>query len=694
MTAECDYFRLYDPEAGAFTEWGDTLWTRVEEDMNLTQLAREISRESSSTELLEQFRERHAVPADQPIPDQKAFVLEYCQSRYDVPKVCPHPPVDGGERCVFHTPLDARDEHDDRAVRRALIEAINESEADPDAVGDTLANCFVGGRFGTLDLTYNSLEPSNNFPIDFRFCTFDELVLDHAEFESTVRFDYSTVRSGSAIDASFERGASFAHAEFGGDRLSFEKARFAGGLTDFEQVRFDVSDVDFSRASFLSTEVQFMGATFCVGSGADENTVNFHQSVFEGGQLNFENAKLGAVADRSPMETQRTEAHRRTDVYFSECKFSSDTTRFAGATFFGPVSFRGSIFGGRDVNFANASFIGAVREVPWTVEFSSSQFDCIEVNFMNAKFRDLTVLFDGVDFDCEELLFKRVATSSPIRMRETRLRKGEIEELEALDADGSSTVYDFTNARIGDVKLETHERETNLFESFKFLRTEFDGFDFSRHNVSLSNNNWVIHSSGFDLRDAPKSALQRLGKYARLVRSGPTSASGLAPADLEATYMKAKNGANRVGHDQAAGKFFQKEMKYRRRKYGDEIWDRTNHATVRLLAAWNWIKNYSLFMMSRYGESPWRVAGFSSAVMVVFAIVFTVVDQFLGTRLPDPYNGLFGPAMLSFESFTTLVLGGGNVESVPIQLLAYTEGFIGAFLIALFVFTLTRSIRR
>ena len=58
-----------------------------------------------------------------------------------------------------------------------------------------------------------------------------------------------------------------------------------------------------------------------------------------------------------------------------------------------------------------------------------------------------------------------------------------------------------------------------------------------------------------------------------------------------------------------------------------------------------------------------------------------------------PYGGLVGYGLLSLESFVALILGGGTEQTdLSVRLAATLEGFVGAFLIALFVFALTRSL--
>jgi stage V sporulation protein SpoVS len=99
-------------------------------------------------------------------------------------------------------------------------------------------------------------------------------------------------------------------------------------------------------------------------------------------------------------------------------------------------------------------------------------------------------------------------------------------------------------------------------------------------------------------------------------------------------------------------------------------------------------------LVTGYGEKPLRPVIASSTVIGVFAVLYWLLWTISSTPQPEGYGGVYGPLILSAESFTTLVIGGGSVNQSSIQLLAYTEGFLGAFLIALFVFTLTRSVHR
>ncbi|OYR40309.1 hypothetical protein DJ82_08005 [Halorubrum sp. Ib24] len=157
---------------------------------------------------------------------------------------------------------------------------------------------------------------------------------------------------------------------------------------------------------------------------------------------------------------------------------------------------------------------------------------------------------------------------------------------------------------------------------------------------------------------------------------------------LVTTYVLARNGANRVGDTNAASRFFRNEMLQRRRVHRKEARAR-GPPRKRLAAASDYVSNALFDLSSGYGERPGRVLTFSGSVVFVFAGAFAVL-------LPEPpYGGVLGYGLLSLESFVALILGGGTVQSdLAVRLAATLEGFVGAFLIALFVFALTRSLER
>jgi hypothetical protein len=106
------------------------------------------------------------------------------------------------------------------------------------------------------------------------------------------------------------------------------------------------------------------------------------------------------------------------------------------------------------------------------------------------------------------------------------------------------------------------------------------------------------------------------------------------------------------------------------------------------------MSNSVLWISSGYGEKPSKVILTSFAVILFYAMIYTGLWSLISSEPPVGYSGFGGSMVFSLESFTTLVLGGGEVDPNVVKFVGYSEGFLGAFLIALFVFTLTRSVHR
>jgi hypothetical protein len=211
---------------------------------------------------------------------------------------------------------------------------------------------------------------------------------------------------------------------------------------------------------------------------------------------------------------------------------------------------------------------------------------------------------------------------------------------------------------VGDVELTAVEG-VDLFGAVRVLDTSFDGFDFGAptHRRSLARNDWRLHDPGTT-----------------------------SWAALENTYLKAKNGAAQAGASHAAAEFFRKEMAARRK----HNWHLAFTEGFSPLSLARWAGNGALSVSSGYGERPSRTVLCAGGTVLVFALAYALT---LGS---GPSLDRYGAYLLfSFQSFITFLIGpppAGNAAVV--RALSAIEGFIGAFLIALFVFTLTRSVHR
>lgn len=344
----------------------------------------------------------------------------------------------------------------------------------------------------------------------------------------------------------------------------------------------------------------------------------------------------------------------RGDSDFSMAVFH-DEVDFIEATF-RRVHFREAVFLGRadfkKVTFHHGMFWGARFE--GNALFNESTFD------EWASFREATF-----DRKAQFADLQRVSDSCYIDLRGSSIEQGTLSQPE----DGKA-VYDLKDATVGDLALSDDATSGDTLDRYRFLNTTFDGFDFGRYRDTLNATDWTIH-------DVVQSDAVDVGS------------SDPSPGDLESTYLKAKNGANRIGDVKAAAEFFRKEMAYRRRQHATQARDGARTLGEQTKAAWRWSANALLDVTSGYGERSSRVVLVSIGVIVSFAVLFAIF------RSEPPYGSQLGYLILSLESFVTLVLdGGATIDDSRIRLLAQLEGFSGAFLIALFVFTLTRSIHR
>lgn len=228
-------------------------------------------------------------------------------------------------------------------------------------------------------------------------------------------------------------------------------------------------------------------------------------------------------------------------------------------------------------------------------------------------------------------------------------------------------LFDVTGATIGDVTLEPQGGPA--FEGLHVEETTFDGFDFGEYIAELAADEWDVHSSAHDAAGT----------------NGDDD-----PATVENTYVKAKNGAKVAGNDRVAAEFFLQEMRYRAKGHRSRVADGDLSPLRRIDALGALFANRLLGLSTGYGERPSRVVAVAVAVVLGFAGVFA-----LAMPNSPPFGSPLGYLVISATSFVTLVLAGSaNITRPEIHLLAEVEGFVGAFLIALFVFTLTRSINR
>lgn len=549
-----------------------------------------------------------------------------------------------------------------------------------------------------------------------------------ATFERS-RFD----GSADFYDVRFSTHASFEQSEWRSDSL-FQRATFDGKAnflsvefrrrTDFRSATFDGA-ARFSRSVF-GDDTLFVGASFEAEALFKKTRYDgpaYYQDTCFGSEASFSEATF---ADKSKFrfaqfhgEASISYADFDNSAYFPDVTFH-EYAEFFECSFDRLADFRGATFEdtGRfmKATFADDAYFDRARFAS-NGDFRSARFDA------TAYFRS-TTFQDGVAMHharFAEGRFVDIATGGqPLTLD---LEESTIEAGEIVQSNGDDVAFDLRGGTVGNVGIDLTTDE-HVFDRFLISRTDFDGFDFSNYRYALAPE-WTIHrftgesydtydmeAARFALDDESGStdgaaALQRPageasgtptdrrgGDSSRLLDVpvvGPLVDRLVDPAagEIETTYLKAKNGASSVGDSRAASKFFIKEMRYRRESHLNRALDPAEPAPARIRSLGLAVMNYLLSVSCGYGEKPHRTLLFSALLVLGYQFAFASV-------LPAaPYGSELGYLLLSIQSFTSLVIG--NSTTTPgflASFVAATEGFLGAFLIGLFVFTLTRSIHR
>lgn len=159
------------------------------------------------------------------------------------------------------------------------------------------------------------------------------------------------------------------------------------------------------------------------------------------------------------------------------------------------------------------------------------------------------------------------------------------------------------------------------------------------------------------------------------------------PEVWERTYRNVRTAASDAGANEIAAEFFYRELLFRRKRHARQF-VASGSLRKRLVGGWNWFANSTMWLTTGYGERPRNVVASSVAIVALFAGVFHLLEAF-GSE-----GSLLESTIFSVQAFIALIIGTTPSGSVLVRLASAVEGFLGAFLIALFVFTLTRSLNR
>lgn len=552
---------------------------------------------------------------------------------------CPRDAEPGHGRCGFH--LDPADTPDGWDGGTALLDALTDGQADRDARRENRR--FFGAKLEALVLDHVSLGGPDNYPIDLRDVhVTGDVDLTKAVVDLPLWLEAATV----AGDVSLHRTRFAEHVSLDGltcnGDVVADRATFDRNL-DAEELTVD-GDVDF-RGAVFDHYVGFIGSRIRGDFSLHNATVGDHAHLHHlqvGGEADFSNGDF----------TRRFWCFHST----FEGPVEMEKATVAGPAFFDHTSFEGA------VNYWNTTFEGRVRwkEAVFHADLVADHLTTESTaRFPRAEFH---AAVDLSHLQADAGLWVSEPTAVPNEGDEVRvdLQHATLPDGRLDVAAGGTVSYDLTCATLGDVDISLSRPDDLIF--YRFDRTNFDGFDFAGYHDALDRNRWRLDS--------------------------PSPDETLDSTRGEETYLKAKNGAKLVGDATAAAEFYRLELTHRRRNHAararaDDSW------SDRLTAAGRWTASALLDLTTGYGERPWRVIGSSVLVIGLFVVIYAAAFE------SAPYGSAFGYLVFSVESFVALVLGGAPpIEQPLIRFVAQVEGFMGAFFIALFVFTLTRSVQR
>lgn len=557
---------------------------------------------------------------------------------------CPHDAVTD-DRCVFHLSAAERAAAgiDDEEVSCRFAAAIEAASSEREAA-------FRGCDLGRLEVADRAFEEGRPFQIDLRGAEIEELVMTNCRIARTIRFDDAEIGRVSLQLVSGDGVLSFYQATVTGE---LEAEELYCRVLSFREGVFGSLSVDRSELSRLDARAAEADAV-TVKRVSVAGECSFREAVIDGdarfeqvdvaGSASFLKATVvedfafadGSVWERAMCQELRVDG----DAVLRQSSFEAEATFERGQ--FGSLDLR---FGEFD---ARATFDDAV--VDGGVEALQAEFDDLSCTGLSVgdDVSFTSVVVDGY-LDCA--LVPAGDAEPTASFREATVRSGTI------DVGAGGVAHTFRAATLDSVSLTGGDGEDPL-ESVAFENTTFGEFDFTSLRPALRNRGWALPVSGSD------------------------------PGVHETTYLRAKNGARTTGDNDTAAEFFRQEMRWRRRDAYEQM--RGGEGVERLRGGWQAFTNGAFAATCGYGERPSNVVASSAVVVVGFAGVYA----WLLSAAPT-LDAARRYLTFSLQTFVALVLGPTPaVEDAALQFAVALEAFVGAFFIALFVFTLTRTVQR
>lgn len=652
---------------------------------------------------------------------------------------CPHDSQEGEDLCIFHLPVD---EKEDEHVVEAFLDALDEAAESDDPEVRNRKLQFLNTRFGKFDLSENPPDIALDDgrltmsyaeiagEVDWSSAVLDIpfISLQSVEFGGVA--DFGPVKFGGVTDfsrAEFGGVASFLGAEFG-DEAVFTFSAFNqkvsmnaefGGEADFLGVEFSeranfTTAIFKERASFRGVEfgkrASFRKADF--GGDTEFRDAEFkREAVFSvsefGGEANFLDVEFGGDAEFSGTEFGG-QAHFlgvefRRDTEFRAAEFGGETVfryaefgeeadfkdgefgeeaDFLGAEFGGESDFRDADFGG-EVSFSNADFGGetAFSNVGFggRTDFRGSEFR-EDAYFRDAEFKGATY------FVVSE--FNKRADFAGLSLDKSRF-------------DGA----DLTDATFPDTNLCDASLENALLSRATLFGTDLRGARISGAvlgDIRIDDDTQFLgHPS--DDSDASPHTFSAIGSRPCCVYD-PDYEDENEHEDVDkakSVYRALEELGGKHARPRLQARSFVRRQDLQKKDYWDDATADDASLEERFIAGARWSRARVARATLLYGESPWRVIAWSLGIIVSFALLYPL-GGWMKPADGDPItyaqiasNPVEILNSVYYSTLTYTALGFGDFQPVGFgRLLTTVETGLGAVMLALLVFILGRRAAR
>ena len=651
--------------------------------------------------------------------------------------ICGKPAHKESKYCIFHASAEEKTKDDFKKALREYVKKIIEEESNYnfekfifigniDFKKDFNIDIFKNAKF--IKTTFEGFAGFRGATFmgdtDFRGATFGKSnSFQEATFERNAHFDGATFERNAHFDgATFEGNAHFDGATFEGDTdfimatlkgnayfldATFEGyATFSGttfkGDTDFMRITFE-GNAYFCRATF-ERNAHFDGATF-------KGDANFESAILKGGAGFFGTTFKG-------------------DTYFIRITFEGKAdflsatfegnAHFDGATFKGDTDFRSKIFVG-NVYFTfatfegKADFTGATFKI--STEFKGTTFKS------NSNFEDVT--FNGHTTYFANAIFEGNANFFVVKF------KGNTNFNDAIfieDAYFEKATFEGD----ADFRLKYFAKILN-FSKIKTFSGKKLSIRLNNEEGKISFDRAYLENIYLDIELAKDALIDFTGALLRNTKIKKQQIENHILQEKEKKFYEAqeiflllKNNFHSIGQYEDESWAYKKEKDMERLSQSFPYYKATlkneNKKESFPIIKWiqkgnfkKWITLAFSNVIYGYGEKPWNVVKTALAIIIIFALSFSLIGignpeiiELKGTAIHSDSGNIADlaskgflknneirnfPDCLYFSLITFTTLGYGDFR--PLEglgrILAGSEAFLGAIMMALFVYTFARK---